>query len=736
MSDLLAGLNPAQRQAAGHVGGPLLIIAGAGSGKTRTLTHRIAHLVLDRGVPASSILAVTFTNKAANEMKARIAALVGPAARAMWVGTFHSICARLLRIHAAQVGLQRDFSIFDEDDKNAVLKRLLTKQNLDPTRFPPKTIGWQISEWKNDLRSPAAAADAARQGYNPVTRLAAELYGEYQQQLQANNAADFDDLIRLGVELLTVPEVRDELQERFCEILVDEYQDINLAQYELVRTLAAKHRRLCVVGDDDQSIYGWRGAKLEIILRFDEDFEGATVVKLEQNYRSTQAVLDVANALISQNLGRRPKRLVTDRSGGSPVRLRIAGNEFDEAFFVADEVLKNVRRGRQFRDHAVLYRTNAMSRNFEQTFQTKQVPYRLIGGVRFYDRKEIRDLVAYLRCLANPADDISLLRIINTPARGIGGKTVEQLRAAAEKRQVSLATLVAAAAVDPELLGSGPRGKVAAFANLLADLQRQAASLGVVELIEAILQQSGYADALLEENSLEAAARYDNVQELKNAAAQAAAEGAADLSAFLERVALVSDTDNLDADADAVVLMTLHSAKGLEFPVVFLVGLEEGLCPHQRSLETPEGIEEERRLCYVGITRAEEQLFLTHTFRRTVNGQTLLVRPSRFLAELPPNLVKGAKAAAQPAEPRLASRSLDTLPARIAEQRRPAARPTSAAPAAFQAGDKVRHEHFGDGIVVNCTGGPNAEVQVAFLKAGIKKLLVELCRLEKVGGSS
>ncbi len=741
MPSILDRLNDRQREAAGHGDGPLLVIAGAGSGKTRTLTHRIAYLIGERDVAPRAILAVTFTNKAAAEMKERVVALVGDAARAMWIGTFHSLCARLLREHAAKVGLTSHFAIFDQDDQTALLRRILKSLDIDAKQHPPAQLSWRISDWKNDLLLPDAVAAQLGEGALPPDKLALRVYEQYQRELRRHNAVDFDDLILLAVRLLKTDDaVRRGLSQRFRQVLVDEYQDINQAQYELVRLFASEHDNLCVVGDDDQSIYGWRGARLEIILRFDEDFPGAKVVKLEQNYRSTPAVLDVANAVIANNRGRRPKALHSTKARGESVILHVAGNEHDEAWFVADQIQHAVRSGeRAYRDHAVLYRTNAMSRVFEQVFATSQVPYRMIGGVRFYERKEIRDVIAYLRVLLNPADDVSLTRIINVPARGIGDKTIDLLRGHAAEHGQSMYDAIPGAASETELLPARSRGQLAGFHTVMEGLRAGLDRGTVAELIGAVLRETGYEAALTADHGIEAAARLENLSELGSVAVEATEEtGAAGLTAFLEQVALVSDTDALDASADAVVLMTLHSAKGLEFPVVFLVGVEEEILPHLRSKEQGrEGIEEERRLCYVGMTRAAERLYLTHTWRRTVFGTTRMSRRSRFLDEIPAELLQGEGLLPQTTASESTPALVD-LTAVLSRHRRatpraePAGSPAAGSPAAYKAGQKVRHATFGEGIVVNCTGGPSAEVQVAFPDKGVKRLAVEYARLEPI----
>ncbi len=751
MSSVLERLNPEQRSAASHGDGPLLIIAGAGSGKTRTLTCRIAHLICERGVSPQQILAVTFTNKAAGELKERLRELLpGRRIEAMWVGTFHSLCARLLREHAERIGRDRNFAIFDEDDRAALLKRILEDLAVDVEKNPIKHIVYRMSDWKNDLLDPVQAAQRFGGGLiAPPDRIALAAYERYQERLRVNNALDFDDLIMEAVRLLRrSDDLRGQLNERFHHVLVDEYQDINLAQYELVKLLSERRRNLCVVGDDDQSIYGWRGAKVEIILRFDKDFPDAKVVKLERNYRSTQAVLDVSNALIANNSERRDKRLHTENPAGDAVTLHVTSNEQEEAWFVADQIQAGLREGRKLGEHVVLYRTNAMSRVFEQVFSSRQIRYRLIGGVRFYERKEVKDLIAYLRALCNPTDDVSLLRIVNVPTRGIGDKTMATVTEHARAENRSLFEALQHAGHDSELLGSGPRSKVKAFVETMERLRGKAEELDVAGLLTAVMKDTGYEAALLAEKSVEASSRLENLREMLSVAAEFTTPGREGLAEFLERVALVADTDNLAEGDDSVVLMTLHSAKGLEFPVVFLIGLEENIIPHFRSRESREGIEEERRLCYVGMTRARERLFLTHTTRRMLYGQTVANPPSRFVKEIPPELLVSTGRPTMPtATPSMVqrepARNLDSMTSILSRQKVAAsggrrlvqgtpAVPTAAAPAPYKAGQRVRHGVFGEGIVVSCTGGPSAEVQVAFPEHGVKKMAVEYAKLEVV----
>lgn len=745
MSSILDSLNPEQREAASHVNGPLLVFAGAGSGKTRTLTHRIAYLIGECGVPPGAILAVTFTNKAAGEMRERVEQLIGQKARGMWIGTFHSICARLLREHAPAIGRSHNFTICDEDDRLALLKRVLAELNVDATAFPPRQLAWRISDYKNELIDPERAAILAGDRPTPPVKVLLEVYRRYQALLRANDAMDFDDLIMAAVVLLREnEEVRHRLQQRFAYVLVDEYQDINRAQYEWVRILTAEHRNLCVVGDDDQSIYGWRGARVEIILEFEDDFPDAKVVKLERNYRSTGAVLAVANAVIANNTGRRAKKLRPQGAAGEPVVLHVAGNEQDEAWYVADMIEHSVRHEhRSHGDHAVLYRTNSQSRIFEQVFASRRLPYTIIGGTRFYDRREVRDIIAYLRVIQNPADEVALVRILNVPARGIGDKTVAMLRDRARAENLPLSQVLAIAAVDHGFLPTRARVAVEGFCELLTGLRAKAAEMPAHQLIQAVVDDTGYAEALRQEGGIEASSRLENIDELLTVATETVELlGRGDLAAFLEHVSLVSDVDDLNSSADKVVLMTLHSAKGLEFDVVFMVGLEEGLFPHERSAGNHQQIEEERRLCYVGMTRARQRLYLTRAWRRTLRGNTMMPEPSRFVGEVPAELLSGAgllpqtgttPAASIPVAGRLdygqsisrarRARLADGAPLTPTTLTLPAA-----AKAPYKAGDKVRHPSFGDGIVVSCD---QQTVQVAFPDQGVKSLAIEYANLER-----
>jgi DNA helicase-2/ATP-dependent DNA helicase PcrA len=650
---ILARMNPPQAEAVKHLRGPLLILAGAGSGKTRVLAHRVAYLVAS-GVKPWQIVAVTFTNKAANEMRDRIAGLIGPEnAREATIGTFHAICARILRRDGQAIGLDRSFTIYDRADQVALVKGILRKLDLDEKRFAPAGMLAWIGQRKDEL---ADVATAKRQAANFYDETAARVYEAYQRQLGEDDAVDFDDLLMRTVFLLEQhPDVLAKYQKRWQQIMVDEYQDTNRAQYLLCRHLAAKHKNLAVVGDDDQSIYSWRGADLRNILDFERDYPDATVVKLEQNYRSTQTILDAAHAVVSRNAGRKEKKLWTDKGAGTQVALFDAYNEYEEAEFVARQVEKLVgsepmgglltRRADdedgslRYGEIAVTYRINAQSRVLEESFMRFGIPYQLVGGTRFYERREVKDALAYVRVARNSVDRVALERIINVPARGIGAKTLEELRAWADARGASLWDAVVAAGENANLAARS-RIQLAGFASLMRGIMALVESEPPSAVFDAALERSGLKEALLD-GSEEGEERWANVIELRNHAAEfdeiAAPEG---LARFLEEVALVSDQDTLEDRPDRVTLITLHAAKGLEFPVVFIVGLEEGLLPHRRALEDERELEEERRLAYVGMTRAKDRLYLLHAHHRSTYGVGAQSEPSRFLAELPEALLE------------------------------------------------------------------------------------------------
>jgi DNA helicase II / ATP-dependent DNA helicase PcrA len=746
---LLDGLNPQQRAAVVHEGSPLLIVAGAGSGKTRVLTHRIAYLLAARDVAPHQILAITFTNKAAGEMAARVAALVGPRARSMWVMTFHSACVRILRREAKRFGYPSSFSIYDQADSQRLMALTCRELELDPRQFPPKMMAAQVSNLKNELIDHETFAAQARTARDKAL---AEAYGEYQRRLLAAGAMDFDDLIMVTVNLFqAMPEVAAEYRRRFRHVLVDEYQDTNHAQYILVRELVSGSAplfsgltdrgdgtqdplpppELCVVGDADQSIYAFRGATIRNITEFEQDYPDATVILLEQNYRSTQNILTAANAVVSKNRGRKPKNLWSEAGAGPPIVGYVADNEHDEAAFVAEEVDRLADAGLATPGQvAVFYRTNAQSRVFEEVFIRVGLPYRVVGGVRFYERREVRDLLAYLRLIANPADEVSLRRVLNTPRRGIGDRAEEYVAAHAQRTGSTFAEALTRTADVPGLAARSAAA-IEGFNALMAGLRELAATAPVAEIAEAILDRTGYIEALENSSDLQDASRVENLEELVSVAREFDGlheEGT--LADFLEQVSLVADADEIPAGDDhggMVTLMTLHTAKGLEFPVVFLTGLEEEVFPHQRSLTSKKELEEERRLAYVGITRAMERLYLTWAVRRNWYGRPSFHDRSRFLAEIPPGLIEwrrdeaAAASAIAPAQERVASRP---------GTRSPGNRPVPS----LSPGDMVTHDKFGLGTVVSTDGyGDQAEAKIDFGgDYGVKHLVLRYAPLEKL----
>lgn len=759
---LLDDLNPQQREAVTRIEGPVLVLAGPGSGKTRVLTHRIAYLVKQAGIEPAHILGVTFTNKAAREMKARLQALLGGRAEAVTLGTFHAICARILRRHIHHLGYNSDFVIYDADDQRRLVQQVVRELNLDDRTYRPPAIHAAISHAKNELVDPATFQRRARTYWEEV---AGRVYTAYQERLRASNALDFDDLLLLTVELFRqVPEVLHFYRRKWHFLHIDEFQDTNQVQYEIVRLLAAEHRNIFVVGDIDQSIYTWRGADYRNVLRFEQDFADAYTVYLEQNYRSTQTILDAAQAVIEKNPNRKPKRLWTEKGHGPKIVVHEAYDEVDEANFVVREVVRLVSRGEARRSEiAVMYRTNAQSRPLEEAFVRAAVPYVLVGGTRFYERREIKDLLAYLRVVHNPFDMMSLERIVNVPPRGIGEKTwADLLWWAGELGVPVFSALQMLAAVvkqrdegtesdESPLLPDVPppfdrraERVLCAFHDLVQDFIRLRQELNVLELLDHIIERTEY-EFYLRDGSDEGEDRWENVKELRNVAAQYAflppGEG---LSTFLEEVALVSDADEVDTSRDAVTLMTLHTAKGLEFKVVFIVGMEEGLFPHARSLDDPESLAEERRLAYVGITRAKERLYLVHTFRRQMWGRSELSEPSRFLYDIPPHLIQtpqvrearqgtlGFDMSRSLRASRRAANKHDVKLAAERAQRRQAAR-SQKSTLQFKPGEKVRHPKFGEGVVVaSKPSGDDEEVTVAFVSEGPKRLLASLAKLEKI----
>lgn len=740
--DCTYGLNPQQAEAVINTEGPMLIMAGAGSGKTKVLTCRVANL-LQKGVRPYRILAITFTNKAAAEMRERVNNMSGPAAKDVWLFTFHAFCARFLRMEIDKLpGYGGNFAIYDTADSQNLIKQILKEMNLDDKRFQPSGILSRISNAKNALQDAAAFARQAGDFYEQKV---ADIYSRYEQKLQLNNALDFDDLLMLSIKLLQEnKEVREKYQDRFDYLLVDEYQDTNHAQYLLTKFLAAKHRNICVVGDADQSIYGWRGADIQNILDFEKDYPDAKVIKLEQNYRSTQIILDAANAVIENNTDRKPKNLWTENKSGADIIYFQAVDERDEARFVIEQ-LQNLQRteNKKLGDMAILYRTNTQSRIFEEMLIKSGISYNMVGGLKFYERKEIKDIIAYLRVIFNPADSLSLLRIINVPKRGIGDASLAKIQAYAAANNVSLFEAVSnAAAIDG--LSSRFVSKLDDLAGIIFELMNLANEAPVEDLIDRVLRDTGYLEELENERTPQAQSRIDNLHELISVAQEfAASEEENNLENFLAHVALVSDIDDTELGEDAITLMTLHSSKGLEFPVVFLVGMEEGLFPHARTLMDETEIEEERRLCYVGITRAKEKLFLSSTKMRTIYGNTVTYPPSRFLQEIPARLVKtikrqerfsalenfkqvSEKYSARPQKPAGTFNPHSFMP------QKPAAA-AGGTGTRFNTGDRVSHSKWGEGMVVSVKDSPDGqEVKVAFAGAGVRSLLTKYAVLKKL----
>lgn len=740
--DCTYGLNPQQAEAVINTEGPMLIMAGAGSGKTKVLTCRVANL-LQKGVRPYRILAITFTNKAAAEMRERVNNMSGPAAKDVWLFTFHAFCARFLRMEIDKLpGYGGNFAIYDTADSQNLIKQILKEMNLDDKRFQPSGILSRISNAKNALQDAAAFARQAGDFYEQKV---ADIYSRYEQKLQLNNALDFDDLLMLSIKLLQEnKEVREKYQDRFDYLLVDEYQDTNHAQYLLTKFLAAKHRNICVVGDADQSIYGWRGADIQNILDFEKDYPDAKVIKLEQNYRSTQIILDAANAVIENNTGRKPKNLWTENKSGADIIYFQAVDERDEARFVIEQ-LQNLQRteNKKLGDMAILYRTNTQSRIFEEMLIKSGISYNMVGGLKFYERKEIKDIIAYLRVIFNPADSLSLLRIINVPKRGIGDASLAKIQAYAAANSVSLFEAVSnAAAIDG--LSSRFVSKLDDLAGIIFELMNLANEAPVEDLIDRVLRDTGYLEELENERTPQAQSRIDNLHELISVAQEfAASEEENNLENFLAHVALVSDIDDTELGEDAITLMTLHSSKGLEFPVVFLVGMEEGLFPHARTLMDETEIEEERRLCYVGITRAKEKLFLSSTKMRTIYGNTVTYPPSRFLQEIPARLVKTIKRQERFSALenfKQVSEKYSTRPQKPASTFNPHSfmpqKPAAAAGGTgtrFNTGDRVSHSKWGEGMVVSVKDSPDGqEVKVAFAGAGVRSLLTKYAVLKKL----
>lgn len=737
-------LNGPQREAVHHTEGPLLILAGAGSGKTRVLTHRIAYLIEEKGINPWNILAITFTNKAAGEMRERVDQIVGFGAESIWVSTFHSTCVRILRRHIDRLGYDTNFTIYDTDDQKTLMKDVCKRLQIDTKVYRERNLLAAISAAKNELITPEeyrlqAEGDFGRQKI-------ASVYEEYEKQMRANNALDFDDLLLKAVQLFqTQPEVLDYYQERFRYIMIDEYQDTNTVQFQLVSLLAAKYRNLCVVGDDDQSIYKFRGANIRNILNFEQVFEDARVIKLEQNYRSTSTILDAANAVIRNNRGRKEKTLWTDNGQGEKITFRQFDTAYDEAEYIVGDIKENIENGRcNYNDNAVLYRTNAQSRLLEEKLVAANIPYKIVGGINFYARREIKDLLAYLKTIDNARDDLAVRRIINVPKRGIGLTSVNRLQEYALARDISFYEALLGADLIPGI-GRG-LARLESFAALMEHFRTRADEISISQLLDEILETTGYIEELKTEGEIEAEARIENIDELKNKIAvyeEACQEQGErpSLSGFLEEVALVADVDSLDENSDYVVLMTLHSAKGLEFPQVYLAGMEDGLFPSYMTItaDDPEEIEEERRLCYVGITRAKEHLTLTCAKRRMVRGETQYNKMSRFLKEIPMELletgIKFEKEEREEEKPQPWQQARQSFRSKPFTAPKPVQqfKVAGGKGPGYDVGDRVRHVKFGEGIVTSIVeGGRDYEVTVEFDTAGTKKMFAVFAKLQKI----
>jgi DNA helicase-2/ATP-dependent DNA helicase PcrA len=725
--DILTTLNPAQREAVESIKGPVLILAGPGSGKTRVITHRVAYLVRVCGVSPQHIMAVTFTNKAAREMKERLGQLLGQMAEALTLGTFHAICARILRHEGGAVGLDSHFVIYDDDDQLRLMKQTMEELNLDAKQYIPQAIRSAISAAKSRLVSPENYGQWVGSYFEEIVQ---RVYQRYEQLLRQGAAVDFDDLLMKTVQLFhDHPKILHRYQSKHVHILVDEFQDTNIAQYELMKQLAGKYRNLCVVGDPDQSIYSWRFADLRNILSFERDYPEAKVVFLEQNYRSTRTILEVASDVISTNVLRKPKKLWTENEEGAPITVVESYSAEEEAQSVVNEIEKLIGQHQIFlKDCAVMYRVNAQSRALEETFLRYGVPYKLVGGTRFYQRQEIKDIIAYIRVIHNPQDNISLARIINVPGRGIGQKTISMLQSWARDHDTSL--FEALRQVSRNATGGEVRQSLSArivqalagFDALVIKLTDRSREPSLSGLLDEILERTGYRAYILGKEDGEE--RWENVVELRSVASEYDALAPEEaLTAFLEKVSLVSDIDELDEKADAVTLITLHQAKGLEFPAVFIVGLEEGMLPHRKSFDDPAQMEEERRLCYVGITRAKKHLYLLRSHRRNLFGGSTANPPSRFLRDISPHLISPRGLWEDSPTP---VASLD-----FSQDLRPSVRHSSTL--TLQVGDHVRHGRFGLGIVMNCSPtSDDQELTVAFEEFGVKRLLASLAPLEKI----
>lgn len=734
MTSIYDTLNTEQKEAVCHTEGPLLILAGAGSGKTRVLTHRIAYLIEEQGVNPWNIMAITFTNKAAGEMRERVDSIVGFGSESIWVSTFHSTCVRILRRYIDRIGYDNNFTIYDSDDQKTLMKDVCKRLNIDTKIHKEKSLLGAISSAKDELISPEEFELNTMGDYGKKKIAAA--YKEYQKMLKSNNALDFDDLIVKTIELFKFcPDVLESYQERFRYIMVDEYQDTNTAQFELIRLLASKYKNLCVVGDDDQSIYKFRGANIKNILGFEKVYSSAKVVKLEQNYRSTQNILNAANDVIKNNLGRKKKKLWTDNEEGAKIQFRQFMNAYEEAEYIVDDIGRKVKRQEaDYRDCAILYRTNAQSRMFEEKFVYANIPYKIVGGVNFYARKEIKDLLAYLKTIDNGKDDLAVRRIINVPKRGIGATTLGRVQDYATENGIGFYDALKDADNIASIGKSGT--KIHPFVTFIQTMRSKLPYISIGELMEEIIETTGYVKELEAENSEESQGRIQNIDELiTKIVAYEKENEEPTLSGFLEEVALVADIDSLESDSNHVVLMTLHSAKGLEFPNVYMAGMEDGIFPSYMTIsaEDPTELEEERRLCYVGITRARENLMLTAAKQRMIRGETQYNRVSRFIAEIPKHLLDTSinedkiqdmpkSTAYAQAKSLFKTKAFETKPKTIEKP----------AGLDYGVGDTVKHMKFGTGkVMAIMDGGRDFEVTVDFEKAGVKKMFASFAKLKK-----
>jgi DNA helicase II / ATP-dependent DNA helicase PcrA len=731
--DILSALNPEQKKAVEAISGPVLIIAGPGSGKTRVITHRIAYLIRVCGISPHRIMAVTFTNKAAKEMVTRLNTLVSGSVKDLTIGTFHAICVRILRQDGANIGVEKSFVIYDYDDQISLIKKCFEALKLDPKQYSASTILSNISNAKSQVLTPEAFAQHSGSYFEEIV---GRVYEKYQQMLEKSNALDFDDLLMKTVRLFNKhPEILEKYQQRYLHVMVDEFQDTNLVQYQLVKMLAGGYRNICVVGDPDQSIYSWRSADLRNILDFEKDFPDAKVIMLEQNYRSTKNILETASSIISANKQRKETELWTDNEQGGRIELVEAFTQQEEAQFVVKEVERLLKTGEaKLSDCAIMYRTNAQSRALEEAFIRYGTPYKLVAGTRFYERREIKDIIAYLKLIHNPRDTVSLLRVINVPQRGIGDRTISQLTEWASSRNISQYQALKSLAVsqDYENVPFNARSArmLADFYNMIEEMEKQSREIKLYELFDLVIDKTGYKAYI--KSLPDDEDRWDNIQELRTVAKQYVDyEPEEALSAFLEGVTLVSDVDGLDEFVDAVTLITLHQAKGLEYPVVFIVGMEEGILPHIRSFDDPGQMEEERRLCYVGITRAKKKVYLVRAFRRNLMGNSTVNSPSRFLKDIPKNLIKnnGNGLGQNQYEEKPAKNDAYTWERNIPA---PIATPAANLPD-LKAGDRVQHAQFGEGTVISCKPIKNdSELVVAFPSIGVKRLLLSFARLEKM----